>query len=69
MTASKEFKHLAVLRLAQWMRAYDRCNPDVGPGWWWNHFIGQALAELGLTKEDVDYVELVNSDPEQRKKA
>lgn len=66
-TPSKEFKNLAVLRLAHWMREYDRCNPDVESGWWWNHFIGQAITELGLTKDEVDYVDLVNSDPEVRK--
>ncbi len=60
MAANK--KHVdndhAVLVLAQRLKAYEEANPEVGfPPMWWM-YVDDALAQLGLTKADVDYKKL-----------
>jgi hypothetical protein len=51
--------HTAVLALARALKAYDDCNPDVGMGWFWSHFVDEAMKQLDLTKDDVNYDELI----------
>lgn len=48
-----------VYERAMRLKAFDDANPDVGfPPMWWM-FVDDALKELGLTKEDVNYEYLV----------
>jgi hypothetical protein len=54
--------NLAVLILAKRLKELDDANPDVGfPPMWWMH-VDDALAQLQLTKEDVDYEKLCNGE-------
>lgn len=53
------FKDTAVLKLARALKRYEENNPEVGmPPMNWMH-IDNALAQLGLTKKDVNYDKLV----------
>lgn len=44
---------VAVIALAEALRKYDNCNPDIGmpPPWSW--FVDEALEILGLDKTDI----------------
>ncbi|MBY3231824.1 hypothetical protein [Rhizobium laguerreae] len=46
--------NIAVLRLAQALKSYDDCNPDVGMGPSYGHFVDQAGRRLGLDSSDYD---------------
>lgn len=49
----------AVYHLAVALEAYDKCNPDIGMGWHFSHFIYQAMKILELTTDDVNMAELL----------
>ena len=48
-------KDNAVYLLASSYRRYDNCNPDVGMGWMDDHYVDQALKDLGIAKKDISY--------------
>lgn len=52
--------NLAVLRLAQALKAYDDSNPDVGMGPSLGYFIDQAGRQLGLSPSDYDHNQIFN---------
>jgi hypothetical protein len=55
-----------VRQLANALQKYEDANPEVGmPAMWWMH-VNRAIEQLGLTKEDVDYVSLVGKDVAKR---
>lgn len=49
----------AVYHLAKALESYDKCNPDIGFGWQFSHFVYRAMAILKLTEADVNVKSII----------
>lgn len=57
----------AIYHLAVALKAFDDCNPDVGMGPGYGHFIDQAARELGLSNTDYDFDWVINQMKDKRR--
>lgn len=59
MSIERELKTEVVRERARALKIFDDCHPDVGmPPQWWVH-VDDALKQLGYSKDDVNYDDLV----------